>query len=57
MKRWEYTFRTLPVASALLIQDVLNEEGKEGWEFINMENLAGGLILWFKREVIKEKGG
>jgi len=50
----QYQYRVVPLADSIpfVIQEMLNEEGRDGWELIN---ITGGPVIYyyfFKRQIV-----
>lgn len=52
----ECTLGEVPADQALILQDILNERGKQGWELVQLAFGKDGFLAFWKRK-IKIEGG
>lgn len=53
----ECSLEEIPADQALILQDLLNQRGQQGWELIQMAFGKDGILAFWKRKIKKEREG
>lgn len=57
IKQFEYKLVSWPAGNVRIIEDDMNELGRNGWELVSTNDLGNGYGCFFKREIIEDSKG